>query len=289
MASTQTSIVGGAFPGRSPRTTLRARRHGAGSFGRASTVVSTSDRRSPLLEVALNGARSRAEHGAVPRTPAELGRAAKASTAAGARVVHLHVYDDDAETFAAQPCAATLRAVRAACPGVPVSLTTSAGVEPDPARRMELIREWTGLPDLVTANMGEPGIIELCDLLAGRGVGIEAGLLSTHDAEVFVRSGVASRCARVLIEPLDPAPEDALAHAAEMEDIVEAAGVTLEQVHHGDGIASWAVNERALERGHGIRTGLEDTTELPDGTAAEDNATLVRCASRMIQEVRADR
>lgn len=251
--------------------------------------MSTNGRESPLLEVALNGARSRAEHPALPRTPAELGRAARASIDAGARVVHLHVYDDDAQTLAAQPCAATLRAVRAACPGVPVSLTTSEGVEPDPARRLELIREWTELPDLVTANMGEAGIIELCELLVGRDVGIEAGLLSAHDAELFVRSGVASRCARVLIEPLDPRPEDALAHAVVMEDIVEAADVTLEQVHHGDGIASWAVNERALERGHGIRTGLEDTTVLPDGTPAEDNAALVRCASRMIEEVRADR
>jgi hypothetical protein len=66
----------------------------------------------------------------------------------------------------------------------------------------------------------------------------------------------------------------------------EGAGRTLEQVHHGDGIASWAVNARGLERGHGIRTGLEDTTVLPDGTPAEDNSALVREASRMIDERR---
>ncbi len=34
------------------------------------------------------------------------------------------------------------------------------------------------MSDLVTANQGEPGIVELCELLLSRGVGIEAGLLS---------------------------------------------------------------------------------------------------------------
>jgi uncharacterized protein (DUF849 family) len=69
-----------------------------------------------------------------------------------------------------------------------------------------------------------------------------------------------------------------------MEEIVAAAGISLEQVHHGDGIASWAVNRRALERGHGIRTGLEDTPVLPDGSLAPDNAALVRRAAAMIAQ-----
>src|SRR5207245_1526224 len=105
-----------------------------------------------------------------------------------------------------EPCATALRAIRAACPGVPISLTTSSAIEPDPARRFELVAEWTELPELVTANMGEEGIAELCDHLVQRGVGIEAGLLSAEDAVTFVRSGLADRCVRVLVEPLDADP-----------------------------------------------------------------------------------
>jgi uncharacterized protein (DUF849 family) len=52
-------------------------------------------------------------------------------------------------------------------------------------------------------------------------------------------------------------------------------------VHHGDLVASWAVSERAARNGHGIRTGLEDTTVMPDGTFARDNAELVREAKRL--------
>ena len=63
-----------------------------------------------------------------------------------------------------------------------------------------------------------------------------------------------------------------------MEDMVTSAGITLEQVHHGDGIACWAVNQRGLDRGHGIRTGLEDVPLLPDGRQARDNAELVAAA-----------
>jgi len=65
----------------------------------------------------------------------------------------------------------------------------------------------------VTANMGEEGIFELCELLLGRGIGIEAGLLSLADARVFVKSGIAPRCVRAMVEPLDLNPSDALAHA----------------------------------------------------------------------------
>ena len=232
------------------------------------------------MAVALNGSR---HHPGAPRTARELAEAARASVDAGARVLHLHPYDGQGrETLAAEPCAEALRAVRAAVSAVPVSLSTSADIEPDPGRRLELVAGWTVLPDLVTANQGEAGIAELCGHLVGRGVGIEAGLLSVADAEAFMHSGLAERCVRVLVEPLDAEPERAVTHAAAIEDVLVNAGIRLEQVHHGDGLASWAVAERALSRGHGIRTGLEDTTVLPNGRPAPDNATLVRAAAAMI-------
>jgi uncharacterized protein (DUF849 family) len=237
----------------------------------------------PLLEVALNGSRPVTEHSGIPRTPEELARESRAAVDAGAKVLHLHAYDRDGrESLAAAPCAAALEAVRARCPGVPISLTTSEGIEPDPDRRHELVGAWTRLPELVTANQGEAGIVELCEHLIERGVGIEAGLLSVSDAEAFVRRGLAGSCVRALIEPLNADPEDAVAHAAAIERVLADAAISLEQVHHGDGVASWAVNRRALARGHGIRTGLEDTTAMPDGRPAADNAELVRAAAALI-------
>jgi uncharacterized protein (DUF849 family) len=229
-----------------------------------------------FLQAALNGERV---HPGAPRSATAIAEAARAAVEAGAHSVHVHAFDDDGrETLAGVACAKALREIRAACPGIPVSLTTSAAIVADPEERFRLVDAWRELPDLVTANQGEAGIVELCELLLRRGVEIEAGLLSVDDARAFVRSGLASRCRRVLMEPLDADVDVALQNAAQMEEIVASAGITLEQVHHGEGIACWAVNRRALERGHGIRTGLEDLTVLPDGQEARDNAELVRAA-----------
>ena len=234
-----------------------------------------------LLQAALNGDST---HPAAPRTPDAIAESTRASVDAGAHSVHVHAFDEAGrETLDGDACAMVLRAIRARCPATPVSLTTSAAIVADPVERFRIVEAWTVMPDLVTANQGEPGILELCELLLSRGVGIEAGLLSSDDARAFVRSGLARRCRRVLVEPLDADADVALRHAAEMEEIVVSAGIALEQVHHGYGSACWAVNRRALERGHGIRTGLEDVTLLPDGTPARDNADLVTAAARLIE------
>ena len=225
----------------------------------------------------------------MPRTPDELAREGRAAVDAGARVLHLHPYDADGrETFAAEPCAAAIQAVRAVCPGIPISLSTSADIEADPERRRALVAGWTELPELVTANQGEPGILDLCALLVERGIGIEAGLLSVADAHAFAASGIAAQCARAMVEPLGEDPDTALAEAEAIEDVLDAAGIPLEQVHHGDGLSSWAVNRRGAARGHGIRTGLEDTPVLPDGSPASGNGELVAAAAAILAELAPD-
>ena len=234
-----------------------------------------------FLQAALNGDRI---HPAAPRTPTAIAEAARAAVDAGAQSVHVHAFDDAGrETLDGAACAKVLRAIRSLCPGTPISLTTSATIVGDSGARFRIVKAWEEMPDLVTANQGETGIVELCELLLSRGVGIEAGLLSIEDARAFVLSGLAARCRRILVEPLDVDPEAAVQHAAKMEDIVVSAGITLEQVHHGYGIACWAVNQRGLDRGHGIRTGLEDITLLPDGRQARDNADLVAAAADLIR------
>ena len=240
-----------------------------------------------MLQAALNGARTDDEHPAIPRTPQQLAAAGKASVAAGALVLHVHAFDGEGrESLEAGACDAALRALRAACPGIPLSLTTRAEIEPDTERRHALIAAWNELPELVTVNFEEEGVAGLCEQLIGRGVGIEAGLLAVADAEAFVESPVARRCLRVMIEPLDLDPEAAVADAEAMQRIVEGAGIDLEQVHHGDGIACWAVNARGARLGHGIRTGLEDCTVLPDGRLAPDNAALVAAAAELLAAAR---
>lgn len=241
--------------------------------------------RTPIfLQAALNGD---SVHPATPRTPHAIAEDALAVLHAGAHAVHVHAFDQAGrETLEPNACSQVLRAIRHRCPGLPISLSTSAAIVPDPDQRLRQVQAWEDLPDLVTANQGEAGIAVLCEYLLSRGVEIEAGLLTADDAKAFVASGLAPRCRRILIEPLELDVATALRNAAAMEAIVLSAGITLEQVHHGYGMACWAVNRRALERGHGIRTGLEDITLLPDGSPARGNADLVIAARQLIDAYR---
>lgn len=99
-----------------------------------------------------------------------------------------------------------------------------------------------------------------------------------------ILSGYAPMCVRALVEPLDRVPNDAVAHAEAIERELATGGLQLEQIHHGDSIVSWGVNRRTVERGHGIRTGLEDTPVLPDGRLASGNADLVAAAAALLAE-----
>jgi uncharacterized protein (DUF849 family) len=235
-----------------------------------------------MLHAALNGDPF---NEAVPRKPEEIAREARAAVDAGARTLHLHPYDDDGvQTLDAEPCGAAIRAVREACPGVPISLSTAAMIVGDPDRRLALVAAWTELPDLVSANQGEEGVLELCELLWARGVGIEAGLLSVEDAAAFVAAGIAGRCVRALVEPLDPEVDVAVASSEAIDRLLSDAGIGLEQVHHGHGMPSWAVYDRAIARGHSIRAGLEDSAFLPDGQIADSNGQVVAAAAALLAE-----
>lgn len=136
------------------------------------------------------------------------------------------------------------------------------------------------LADFASVNFSEAGALELCRLLLDRGIGVEAGLWTVADADAFVTAGIADQCLRALVEPQEAEGGAAVATAEAVEAALTQADIGLPQLHHGYGIATWAVIERALERGHDIRAGLEDTTQLPDGTTAPDNAALITEAVR---------
>ena len=140
-----------------------------------------------LIQACLNGSTTRAEHPAVPLTPAELAAEARASAGAGAESVHLHPRDPSgAQTLIPDDVLAAVAAVRAAS-GLPVGVTTGIWtVDGDTARRMSLVGQWTGQdkPDFASINMNEPGTDALADLLTSLGIEIEARVLHGPDARL---------------------------------------------------------------------------------------------------------
>ena len=114
------------------------------------------------LKACLNGKRTRAEHPAVPVTPAELASSAAAAVAAGAEAVHLHARNPaGTESVQAADIGAAVAAVRQACPDTPVGVSTGLWITGgDPATRQAGVAGWAALtaaerPDFASVNISE--------------------------------------------------------------------------------------------------------------------------------------
>ena len=239
------------------------------------------------LQAALNGDRTKAEHATTPVSVEELARDAAACVAAGARAIHLHTRDPEGrETLEAGIVDEVVTKVRGAC-GVPVGVTTSAEIEPDSERRLELVRTWH-TPDYTSVNVSETGAAEVIETLIGAGIGIEAGVWTVKDVEWLAASGLGDRLTRILVEPGELqllGSEDKAADAFGLvEDIHEALdrfGRTAPRLQHGDGEVTWALLADAIRRGLDTRIGLEDTLHGPTGERTSGNEALVRAAREL--------
>jgi uncharacterized protein (DUF849 family) len=238
-----------------------------------------------FLTACLNGRTTRAQHPAVPRTPAELAAEARAVAAVGARAIHVHPRSASGEeSLAPADVLPAVAAIRAAC-GLPVGVTTGIWtVGGDVAGRLALVAGWTGpdKPDFASVNLNEPGVDELAGLLIDRlDIEVEAGVWTPADVALLAGSTLATRAFQVLLEPTSRVGAEAVAVSSAASAQLHARGITVPQVHHGYDQATWDVIRWAAVAGWQVRVGLEDTTLLPDGSVADGNADLVVAALRL--------
>jgi uncharacterized protein (DUF849 family) len=264
-----------------------------------------------LIKACLNGSRVPGEHPTLPITAEDLARDAALVVAAGARALHIHPRSADGkQSLAAQDQAAAIAAIRTSCPGIPVGVSTAIWIEPDVALRLRKVQEWTVLPDFASVNFDEPGVVDLCNALLERGIGVEAGLSSVAEVELLLKSlqypqtdrrkekgsipvpgqpphqdqskGKPQRSSdlilRVLIEPVEEEASAALATTAAIIQALDEASIQLPRLLHGFDATVWPVLDAALRYGYDTRIGLEDTLTLPDGSQATGNAELIALA-----------
>jgi uncharacterized protein (DUF849 family) len=239
------------------------------------------------LQAALNGDRTKAEHAATPISVEELAQDAAACVAAGARAIHLHPRDlEGRETLEAVLVAGVVTKVRAAC-GVPVGVTTSAEIEPDPERRLGHVRAWR-VPDYASVNLCETGATDVMEALIEAGIGIEAGVWSMEDAERLGASGLSGRVTRILVEPgelqlqdSEDKSADALGLVDDIHRALDRLGLESPRLQHGDGEATWVLLIDAARKGFDTRIGLEDTLFGPSGERTRGNEALVLAAREL--------
>jgi uncharacterized protein (DUF849 family) len=227
------------------------------------------------VKACLNGARTRVEHPEVPLTPAELAVDAAAVRRAGAFAVHVHPRDArGVQTLEAAACDASVAAIRAAVPDMPVGLSTAETIDRDPFARAAAIKLWRTRPDFVSVNLSELGWAGIVRAALQAGIGVEAGLASPHDADELAHSPFVHRLVRALVE-VEGGVDEARA-------IAELVPEGVPQLWHGYGMRTWEVVAAGAAAGHDVRVGLEDSLVLPGGRITRDNAELVTSAVELL-------
>lgn len=235
------------------------------------------------LKACLNGSRNPGDHPALPVTPPELAEAARGAREAGVDAVHLHPRDEaGSESLSAAHIASAVRAVREACPGLPVGVSTGLWMTGgDVDARRDAVRGWSALsradlPDFASVNLSEPGFSDLWHDLRRLGVDVEAGVWSVDDADALAGHGL--ECARVLVEIIGGPADTAVSRAHAILDRLTGHGVRGPRLLHGEEEPAWILLDEAGQLGLAARIGLEDVLYGPAGEPVGGNSELVELA-----------
>jgi uncharacterized protein (DUF849 family) len=272
-----------------------------------------------ILTCALTGVLTNPKQHPVPVTPAQMAAEARDAFNAGAAIMHVHLRNQE-DGFGHLPswdpdvAAAVCDAIRAACPGVVINLTTGV-IGKDISGPLACIRRVR--PEIAACNAGSLNYLKLkgdgtwawppmvfdnpvakieqfLEVMAECGVHpefecfdvgivrsvamyVKAGMLRPEMGrpEVNLVMGVASGmpCDAELLALLPRwMPQDAVWQST----LIGRAEV-------------WPVHQKTAELGGMLRSGLEDTFYLPDGTRAAGNGALIAelagCARRAGRDV----
>ena len=212
-----------------------------------------------------------------------MAREGMACVAASAAELHLHPRDlDGRESLAPATMDATMLAVRRACPGTLIGVSTGAWMEGDERRTLACIDGWNELPDYASVNLEERDAPAVMERLRQRG--IEAGLASVADAERLVALDGGRRSLRILIEMSEQNAGEAMAVAGGIREVLDRAGTRRPMLLHGFDAIVWDFVTLAAQRRWSTRVGLEDGNQLANGAIAASNAALTAAAVEVFRK-----
>ncbi|MFZ6185357.1 3-keto-5-aminohexanoate cleavage protein [Nannocystis pusilla] len=264
-----------------------------------------------IVTCALTGVLTNPKQHPVPVTPEELARAARQARDAGASVVHVHFRRQEPgmgflPSWEPEVAVAVREAIRAECPDLIFNMTTGVvgedisgpvaclrAIKPEIAAcnagslnylKAKSDGTWAWPPMVfdnpvekvkafldVMAECGTAPEFECFDLGIVRSVGLYVDVgLAKHPHYNFV-TGVASGM------PTDPDLLPFLLKYIRPGSRWEVTAIGREEI--------WAIHRRAAELGGDLRTGLEDTFYLPDGSRADSNGRLIEALVASAREV----
>lgn len=264
-----------------------------------------------IVTCALTGVLTDPKQHAVPVTPEQMAREARAARDAGATIVHLHFRRQEPglghlPTWDPDVCAAIVDAIRAECPGLLINCSTGV-VGPDtsgPLAVLERVR-----PEIAAMNAGSlnylkarsdgrwawPPILfdnpvekieKVCAAMYRLGVVPECECFDTG----IVRSVGLFRQVGLVRDPLHVS--FVMGVASGMPAKARWLPMLIEELPPGAHWQSivigraevWDVHRATAELGGHVRTGLEDTFYLPNGDKAGGNGPLVEALVRVVRD-----
>ena len=264
-----------------------------------------------ILTCALTGVLTDPEQHAVPVTPQQMAQAAREARDAGASIVHCHFRQQGPgmgryPTWDADVCADICAAIRAACPDIIINMSTGvigddiapvlaalAKVRPEMAAlnagslnylKLRKNGEWAWPPMLFDNPV--PKIRGFIDAMQTHKVVAECECFDTgivRSVGLFVKNGMLPGPANISLVmgvasgmPAKPAWLPLLIEEMDSETHWQVIGIGREEV--------WDLHRATARLGGDLRTGLEDTFYLPDGSRAKSNGALVEALAKVARE-----
>lgn len=270
------------------------------------------DKNKVVVTCSLTGVLTNPAQHPVPVTPAEMAASAKEAFDAGASIMHVHFRRQEPgmgflPTWEPEVASAIVDAIREACPGVIINNTTGVvgadiagplacldATRPEMAAmnagtlnylKLKSDGKWAWPPMLFDnpiakieaflAHMYANNIVPECECFDTgivRSVGLlqKAGLLRAPAHVSFVmgvESGMPAKAEwlPLLLAELEPGTQ------------WQTIGIGREEV--------WKLHRATAELGGNLRTGVEDTFYLPDGSKTSGNGALIEAMAKMAREV----
>jgi 3-keto-5-aminohexanoate cleavage enzyme len=264
-----------------------------------------------IMTCALTGVLTDPKRFPVPVTPSQMAREAKSAFDQGAAIMHVHFRQQamgKGHLPSWEPTVAIeiMDAIRAACPGV--ILNQSTGIfGPNYQPPLDCLRAVR--PEIAACNAGSlnylktnsdgswswpPGIFDnapdkikaFLDVMAETGTQPEFECFDTgivRSVEMYVRNGMYTGLPRYNFVMGVPSgqPADADLLPILMRLIMKDAPWQVTAIGRAE---IWPLHRRAAELGGHLRSGLEDTFYLPDGSAATSNGQLMEALAKIARE-----
>ncbi len=259
-----------------------------------------------ILTCALTGVLTDPKQHPVPVTPAQMAAEAKAAFEAGASIMHVHIRRQEEgmghmPSWDPEVVWEVTEAIRAACPGVIINLTTGV-VGKDIAGPLACIRRVQ--PEIAACNAGTLNYLKIradgrwawppmvfdnpvdkvkafLDVMHETGTMPEFECFDVgivRSVAMFKKAGMTDHLDYNFVMGVDsgmPADAELLGWLRKQID----PGVTWQSTLIGRQ-EIWPVHQATADLGGMLRTGLEDTFYLPDGSRASGNGALIEALAR---------